>query len=161
MRFVIDTNLLVSAVISAGLPRQLLDAARAGEFELCTSEVLLAELLDVLGRGKFANRLTQAGLSPQTLVDDLRRLAVVVAPTNAPRVVPTDPDDDDVQAAALARRGRPDRLGRPARPAAAGQLCGHSHRHRTRGLGAARAAAAVAPSRARSAAKNGYGKDAG
>ena len=52
MRIVVDTNLLVSGVISGGgLPRQLLDAAKAGEFELCTSEVLLAELLDVLSRG--------------------------------------------------------------------------------------------------------------
>jgi putative PIN family toxin of toxin-antitoxin system len=102
VRFVIDTNLLVSGVISTGLPRQLLDAARAGEFELCTSEVLLAELLDVLGRGKFANRLNQAGLTPQAIVDELRKLAVVVAPTTVPRVVPTDHDDDHVLAAALA-----------------------------------------------------------
>lgn len=53
MRIVVDTNLLVSGVISAGLPRELVNAAKAGEFELCTSEVLLAELLDVLGRDKF------------------------------------------------------------------------------------------------------------
>jgi len=102
VRFVIDTNLLVSAIISTGLPRQLLDAARAGEFELCTSEILLAELLDVLGRGKFAVRLAQAGLSPKTLVDDLRGLAIVVTPAKVPRVVPTDPDDDHVLATALA-----------------------------------------------------------
>jgi predicted nucleic acid-binding protein len=54
VRFVLDTNLLVSGVIAAGLPRRLLNGAKAGEFELCTSEVLLAELLEVLSRGKFA-----------------------------------------------------------------------------------------------------------
>ena len=100
MRFVLDTNLLVSGVIAAGLPRRLLDGAKAGEFQLCTSEVLLAELLDVLSRTKFAQRLAQARLTPQGVVDDLRRIAVVVSPTDTPRVVPTDPDDDHVIAAA-------------------------------------------------------------
>lgn len=100
MRIVIDTNLLVSAIISSGLPRQLLNAARNGEFELCTSEVLLAELQRVLGRTKFANRL--AGQMPESIVADLRALAVVVAPTHIPHVVLTDPDDDHVLAAALA-----------------------------------------------------------
>lgn len=101
MRIVVDTNLLVSGVISTGLPRQLLDAARAGVFELCTSEVLLAELLDVLGRAKFAKRLDLAGLSASQIVNDVRLLALVVAPAAVVRVVPTDPDDDHVLAAAL------------------------------------------------------------
>jgi uncharacterized protein len=69
VRFVLDTNLLVSGVIATGLPRRLVDGAKAGEFELCTSEVLLAELLDVLSREKFAARLSQAGLTPQGIVD--------------------------------------------------------------------------------------------
>ena len=89
-------------MISAGLPRRLVDGAKAGEFELCTSEVLLAELLDVLSRGKFAARLGQAGLTPQGMVDDLRRLALVVSPAGVLRVVPTDPDDDHVISAAVA-----------------------------------------------------------
>jgi putative PIN family toxin of toxin-antitoxin system len=101
VRFVLDTDLLVSGVIAAGLPRRLLDGAKAGEFELCTSEVLLAELLDVLSRERFAARLSLAGNTPQGIVDDLRRLAVVVSPTDVPRVVPTDPDDDHVIAAAV------------------------------------------------------------
>lgn len=100
MRLVIDTNLLVSGIISSGLPRQLLEAARAGEFDLCTSESLLSELQHVLGRAKFADRL--AGQTPESIVTDLRKLAIVVTPTSVPRVVPTDPDDDHVLAAALA-----------------------------------------------------------
>ncbi len=102
MRFVLDTNLLVSGVISAGPPRRLLDGAMAGEFELCTSEVLLAELLGVLSREKFAARLAQAKLTPEGFVADLRRIAVVVSPASVPQVVSTDPDDDHVLAAALA-----------------------------------------------------------
>lgn len=89
-------------VIAAGLPRRLVDGAKAGEFELCTSEVLLAELLDVLSRGKFAARLAQAGLTPEGIVGDLRRIAVVVSPQAVPRAVPTDPDDDHVLASTLA-----------------------------------------------------------
>lgn len=103
MRVVVDTNLLVSGVISAaGLPRQLLNAASAHVFELCTSEVLLAELLEVLAREKFAARLVQAKLTPQGFVDDLRSIAVVVLPLAVPRVILNDADDDHVLAAALA-----------------------------------------------------------
>ncbi len=101
MRIVLDTNLLVSGIISTGLPRQLVDAAKAGAFELCTSEMLLDELLDVISRDKFAARLAQAGLTPLAIVDDLRALAVVVSPSMVARVVLADPDDDHVLAAAL------------------------------------------------------------
>ena len=102
MRVVLDTNTLVSGVISAGgPPRRLLDGARAQVFELCSSATLLAELLDVLSRKKFAARLSQAGLTPQGLVMDLRRLAYMVAPLQVPRVIEEDADDDHVLACAI------------------------------------------------------------
>jgi putative PIN family toxin of toxin-antitoxin system len=104
VRIVIDTNLLVSGLISDGPPRQLLKAAQTGVFELCISETLLAELLQVLSRDKFAARLGLAGLSPKDIVDDLRKLAVIAMPSAVPSVVITDPDDDHVLAAALAGR---------------------------------------------------------
>ena len=104
MRIVVDTNLLVSGVISPGLPRRLVNGALAGEFELCTSEVLLAELLEVLSREKFAARLVQAKMTPQGFVDDLRRVAVIASPTAVPRVIEHDADDDHVLAAALSGR---------------------------------------------------------
>lgn len=79
-----------------------MDAAKAGTFVLCTSETLLAELLEVLSREKFAARLQAAGLTPAGIVDDLRKLAVIVSPPTVPRVIVNDPDDDHVLAYALA-----------------------------------------------------------
>ncbi len=102
MRIVLDTNTIVSGVIAPGPPRQLLHAAIAGVFDLCTSETLLAELLDVLSRTKFTARLNEAGLTPTEVVDDIRKLAVVVSPPVVPRVIANDPDDDHVLACALA-----------------------------------------------------------
>jgi uncharacterized protein len=102
MRIIVDTNLLVSGFISPGTPRRLLDAAYDEAYELCTSEALLAELLDVLGRAHIAPRMQRAGLTAAAAVEDLRRIATIVAPAAVPRVVPTDADDDHVLAAALA-----------------------------------------------------------
>lgn len=102
MRIVLDTNTIVSGVIGTGPPRKLVDAAKRGDFELATSPALLAELLDVLGRQKFAARLAQAGLTQAGIVDDLRRLALIVPPPTVPRMVALDPDDDQVLACALA-----------------------------------------------------------
>jgi putative PIN family toxin of toxin-antitoxin system len=65
VRVVLDTNTLVSGVISpGGPPRRLLNGVRSQVIELCSSATLLAELLDVLSREKFAARLAQAGLTP-------------------------------------------------------------------------------------------------
>jgi hypothetical protein len=64
----------------------------AKEFEHCTSKVLPVELLDVLSRGKFAVRFGQVGPTPLGIVDDSRRLAVVVSLTDVPNVAPTDSD---------------------------------------------------------------------
>lgn len=102
MRVVLDTNTLVSALLSPhGPPRRLLDAARAQVFELCSSPVLMAELADVVSREKFALRLTQAGLTPLGIVGEIRRLATMAVPIRVPRVVANDADDDHVLACAL------------------------------------------------------------
>lgn len=103
MRVVLDTNTLVSALLSPhGPPRRLLDDARAQVIELCSSPVLMAELLDVVSREKFARRFAQAGLTPLGVVGEIRRMATMAAPVSVPRVVAEDADDDHVLACALA-----------------------------------------------------------
>ena len=102
MRIVLDTNTLVSAVLSPdGSPRRLVNQARIQKFELCSSPVLMAELFDVLSREKFSKRLTQAGLTPLHIVKELRGLSYVVNPISVPRVIVNDADDDHVLACAL------------------------------------------------------------
>ncbi len=103
MRIVLDTNTIVSALLSPqGPPRRLLDAARTQVFELCSSPVLIAELLDVVSREKFASRFAQAGLTPLGIVADIRRIVTLAIPTGVPSVIVADPDDDHVLACALA-----------------------------------------------------------
>ena len=77
---------IISGIISPdGPPRRLVDGVRTQAFELCTSIILLAELLEVLDRPKFGGRIRQAGLIPLAIVADLRRMAFLVAELHNPR----------------------------------------------------------------------------
>ena len=102
MRLVLDTNVVVSALIWGGLPYQLIEAAAAGNVELVTSPALLAELCDVLGREHLSSRLVQQRSSVEQAIDLYAELTVSVSPLATPRVVPDDVDDDHVIAAAVA-----------------------------------------------------------
>ena len=53
MRIVLDTNVLISALLFGGNPREILDRVIRGEVILCLSEPILTELGNVLQRSKF------------------------------------------------------------------------------------------------------------
>jgi uncharacterized protein (DUF4415 family) len=59
VRFVLDTNVVLSGLLWTGSPMRLLAAAQAGEAELFTSRALLAELHRCLARGHFRQPLKQ------------------------------------------------------------------------------------------------------
>lgn len=101
MRWVLDTNVVASALLWGGVPRLLLQAAREKRVELFTSTPLLAELTDILVRRKFEKKIAASMLSVDQLVDRYAELAVLVRPTRVPRIAP-DPDDDVVIGTALA-----------------------------------------------------------
>jgi predicted nucleic acid-binding protein len=54
LRAVADTNTVISGLLYRGSERSLLEAARSGALALYTSAALLAEIVDVLPRAKFA-----------------------------------------------------------------------------------------------------------
>jgi len=99
VRAVADTNTVVSGLLWQGAPRQVLDAARAGKVDLCTSAALLAELEDVLRRDKFAERLQRASVTAHGLTIGY---AGLVEPAAITPVILEDPDDDAVLACAIA-----------------------------------------------------------
>ncbi len=101
MRIVADTNTALSGLLWPGPPRRLIDRAREHSVTLCTSLALLAELAEVIGRPKFAERIHAAGLSAAALVQDYARLAELVEPAPLPEAISRDPDDDVVLATAL------------------------------------------------------------
>lgn len=102
MRLVLDTNVVVSAVIWGGMPYRLLQAATDGDIELYTSPALLAELRGVLAREHLASRLTSQQSSAEQAIRFYGELAISVSPLAIPHAVPRDADDNQVIAAALA-----------------------------------------------------------
>jgi putative PIN family toxin of toxin-antitoxin system len=99
MRIVVDTNVIISALVFGGLPRQVLDGAASGVYSLYFSSPIQTEVKRILEE-KF-------GWDPQEV---RARTAVVwkfgiqVNPQERLDVVPDDPDDNRVLECALAAR---------------------------------------------------------
>ena len=104
MRAVVDTNVLIAALLWRGTAHRLLEQAHTGDLTLFTSPALLTELADVLARAKFSATLLRSGTTPERLLVDCRRLAKVIDPPALAQPVCRDPDDDHVLALALAAR---------------------------------------------------------
>ena len=104
MRVVLDTNVVVSALLWGGIPERLIELAGEGSLECFTSEALLAELAGILGRAKFAARLKQKNLSAAEIVARYREIAETVEAAPIEETALRDPDDAAVLACALASR---------------------------------------------------------
>lgn len=102
MRIVLDTNVVMSALLWRGTPYRLLQAIRQHtSLQLYSSPVLLEELTDVLTRPAATKQLAVIGKTAREVIADYLEAIELVEPIETPRVV-RDPDDDHVIAAALA-----------------------------------------------------------
>jgi uncharacterized protein len=101
MRLVLDTNIVVAALLWNGTPRRLLDQAIYDEaLSLYSSPTLIDELAHTLQYPKFARRISLYVTTPAALVAQYTALVTLRSPTQVPRVIEHDADDDHVLAAA-------------------------------------------------------------
>ncbi|MGH8235617.1 MAG: putative toxin-antitoxin system toxin component, PIN family [Steroidobacteraceae bacterium] len=102
MRIVLDTNVVMSALLWRGPPYRLLEAIRQrSRLQLYSSPALLEELADVLTRPAATKQLSTIGKAARDVLPDYIVAIELVEPTELPRIV-RDPDDDHVLACALA-----------------------------------------------------------
>jgi putative PIN family toxin of toxin-antitoxin system len=95
-RIVLDTNVLVAAAYNPGsASRRVVEACLKGERTAVLSPALRREYEFVLSRAA-------RGQPYRERLQQLLEKAEVVLPDSAPRVVPEDPDDDKLVAAARA-----------------------------------------------------------
>jgi putative PIN family toxin of toxin-antitoxin system len=102
MRLVLDTNVVIAGLLWTGTPRRLLDRVIDEGLALYSSPGLLDELAETLGYQKFAQRIARSGTTASALVAQYTALVTLVSPTQVPRVIENDVDDDQVIAAAVA-----------------------------------------------------------
>jgi len=106
VRVILDTNILVAALITKGTPPdRLYEIWREGRFELVTAELQIEEVRRVTRRYGVRLRINPAEAG--RMVNDLRRAATVVA--DLP-VVDVSPDPYDNFLLALAQVARADVL---------------------------------------------------
>jgi uncharacterized protein len=101
--FVLDTNVVVSALLWGGTPKLIFDAMYNGALRISTSIAMLSELAEILERPKFAARVATSGQSPEDIVEGYASWCSIVAPTPVSGIAP-DPDDDVVIGTALAAK---------------------------------------------------------
>ncbi|MGA7982312.1 MAG: putative toxin-antitoxin system toxin component, PIN family [Chromatiaceae bacterium] len=100
MRLVLDTNILLSALmVRETPPDKLYEEWRHGRFQLASAEQQLEELRRVSRRPFFQERLTASEVG--RMVNDIRRLATMCDPLPDVSASP-DPDDDFLLAIAQA-----------------------------------------------------------
>ena len=92
LKVVLDTNVLLSAILFGGKPRQILEAAFEGSIQIYVSQAMINELEGVLHRPKF-------GLNSQisqSIASEIAAIAEWIEPTRHYAIIQEDPADNDI-----------------------------------------------------------------
>lgn len=97
MKVVLDTNVLVSALIKAGKPRDLFNKLAKNK-QIVLSRAILEEFLDVIEDVKVAKYRSEQDLA--VFLEALGNAATIVQVKSRSKAVKEDPDDDIIVRAA-------------------------------------------------------------
>jgi uncharacterized protein len=100
MIVVLDTNVVLSAILFGGKPRQVFEKALSGNIQVAISESLVNELLGVLQRPKFE----LSAQLVQTIVSEYASISSWIEPSEHFNVVVDDPSDNHIIDCAVAAK---------------------------------------------------------
>jgi len=96
LKVVFDTNVYISAILTSGTPRKILNLEREGKFNLFISEPVLLEVERVL---RLKVKLDSFKIS--IILDSIRDISIFVSPSFTLSVVERDKSDDRILECAL------------------------------------------------------------
>jgi putative PIN family toxin of toxin-antitoxin system len=90
LRIVLDTNVIISAIIRNGEPRKLLEFGINGKYRILMSREILNEFSEVLQRPKFKTTVDEVTNIISALVKSSENVTI----KSNLKVIASDPDDD-------------------------------------------------------------------
>ena len=90
IKVILDTNILISAIVFGGRPRQVLEAAIKGKVQLVLTEEIIEEIKGVLEGKKFQYPKEITDL----IVLELEALAEIIKPKDRLTIIAKDPEDN-------------------------------------------------------------------
>lgn len=100
-RIVLDTNIVVSAFLWGGTPRQVISAAIENGILLLSSDEIINEVEQTLNKLKFDDQLRLIGKTREQIVSEYAHLVTLVPPAPVPEGTVRDSKDDIVLATAV------------------------------------------------------------
>lgn len=90
LKVVLDTNIIVSAVLRGGEPGKILELWRKGKFDILVSSEIFEEYYSVLIRDKFSLPLSLVNV----ILEEIKRKSIWIKPYSIIKKIKEDPTDN-------------------------------------------------------------------
>lgn len=95
MRVVLDTNVLISAFLWRGVPKEIFTLAEKGRVAICVNKEMVEEFERTLSYPKFTERLSRLNKTPAQIIDEFLEVVEHYPSRYFPKPqIKDDPSDD-------------------------------------------------------------------